>query len=191
MSLLSSIFLLGIYAHRIPHHIHVSVSHLCYIPLQLLQCCSCTQSKKSETAPITAKQVAAEIVKAQPKWEVPERRVAKFVKREVGGRSAIMSEGKKSGKFKLTSPFGKSKKKKAVAADAAAVKKAVEAAPDASAPAKDAVAAVETKVEKAASPAKSEAAADAEQAPSPKQDAYSEDKEDTGPEPWCSSCAIS
>jgi len=120
--------------------------------------------------------------------------VAKFVKREVGGStsSAIMPEGKKSGMFKLSSPFGKSKKKKAVAADAAPVKKAVGAAPAASAPAKDAVAAVEAKVEKAASPpVKSEAAADAEQAPSPKEDAYSEDKEDPGPEPWCSSCVIS
>ena len=147
------------------------------------------QSNKSETAPITAKQVASEITKSQPTWEVPERRVAKFVKKEVGsaGNIATMSEGKKGSKFKLTSPFGKNKKKKAIAA-----KESAEAA--ASPPAKDAVDAAEAKVasevKSAASPVKEELAADAEKALSPTKDAYAEDKEDGGPEPWCSSCTI-
>ena len=162
------------------------------------------QTKKSfliAPAPITAvvKTVTAQISGANPTWDVNERRVAKFVKKEIntGTTSSSTAAGRtmtdakpdtmKVGKFKFTSPIAKLKKKKAAKEELlkSAIKEAAPNGGDPVSPVKMTAVDVVTPVKEVAAEAVDAAKETVEMA----KDAYKDEKEKDS-EPCCSACVI-
>ena len=145
------------------------------------------------SAPIASavKTVAAQISAAHPNWELNERRLTKFVKKELASStdtaaasssSAAMTgaaAAAKGKKIKFTSPIARLKKKKKAKEEllASAIK---EAAPDGGGGAGDPASPV--KMADLATPVK-EGACEAADGP------YKDDNE-AEPEPFCASCVI-
>ena len=147
------------------------------------------------SAPIASavKTVAAQISAAHPNWELNERRLTKFVKKELASStatdtaaasrsSAAMTDtaaAAKGKKIKFTSPIARLKKKKKAKEEllASAIK---EAAPDGGGGAGDPASPV--KMADLATPVK-EGAGEAADGP------YKDDNE-AEPEPFCASCVI-